>query len=395
MQTNRAIRKGAAILLASAVLLASAACGFGNRRTTTDPQPKVVEKTGVITVVSSINQWGSLAAQIGGDDVRVTSVLASTGVDAHDFEPKTSDLRALGKAEIVVANGADYDSWATKSLSRNVTVVSAGQTVGATKGDDPHLWFSKDARSSMAQELTAAFSKARPAKKAAFKKRLKQWQQQEKALDETMRKFAEGHGKAAYAATESVAYYLMSDMGLKDVTPQGYLQAVMNGGEVAPGDLQEFQELLEGKKASMLVNNPQEASDATNMLTGTARKAEVPVVDVSEQMPKEYESLTDWISALVDGIATAVDPEFGCAMEDGDGSDGSESDADSDGDSKSDDAKDAGSGDASGSASDSKDAGDSAKSGKSRKCSGSGDTGASGNNEANTKSDGTTGDGKN
>ena len=51
MQTNRAIRKGAAILLASAVLLASAACGFGNRRTTTDPQPKVVEKTGVITVV--------------------------------------------------------------------------------------------------------------------------------------------------------------------------------------------------------------------------------------------------------------------------------------------------------------------------------------------------------
>ena len=374
MQTNRAIRKGAAILLASAVLLASAACGFGNRRTTTDPQPKVVEKTGVITVVSSINQWGSLAAQIGGDDVRVTSVLASTGVDAHDFEPKTSDLRALGKAEIVVANGADYDSWATKSLSRNVTVVSAGQTVGATKGDDPHLWFSKDARSSMAQELTAAFSKARPAKKAAFKKRLKQWQQQEKALDETMRKFAEGHGKAAYAAT---------------------LQAVMNGGEVAPGDLQEFQELLEGKKASMLVNNPQEASDATNMLTGTARKAEVPVVDVSEQMPKEYESLTDWISALVDGIATAVDPEFGCAVEDGDGSDGSESDADSDGDSKSDDAKDAGSGDASGSASDSKDAGDSAKSGKSRKCSGSGDTGASGNNEANTKSDGTTGDGKN
>lgn len=187
----------------------------------------------------------------------------------------------------------------------------------------------------------------------------------------------------------------MSDMGLKDVTPQGYLQAVMNGGEVAPGDLQEFQELLEGKKASMLVNNPQEASDATNMLTGTARKAEVPVVDVSEQMPKEYESLTDWISALVDGIATAVDPEFGCAVEDGDGSDGSESDADSDGDSKSDDAKDAGSGDASGSASDSKDAGDSAKSGKSRKCSGSGDTGASGNNEANTKSDGTTGDGKN
>ena len=153
------------MLLASAMLLASTACGFGDRRNTKGSEPQVVEKTGVITVVSSINQWGSLAAQIGGDDVKVTSVLASTVVDAHDFEPKTSDLRALGKAEIVVTNGVDYDSWATKSLSRGVTVVSAGQTVGATKGDDPHLWFSKDARSSVAQELTAAFSKARPARR--------------------------------------------------------------------------------------------------------------------------------------------------------------------------------------------------------------------------------------
>ena len=187
-------------------------------------------------MVASVGQWGSIyAAQIGGKDVKVTSILTSTGVDAHDFEPKTSDLTALSKAEVVVANGVDYDSWATKSLSREATVVSAGQTVGATKGDNPHLWFSKDARSGMAKELAAVFSKVRPAKKAYFKKRLQQWQRQEKQLDASMQKFAQGHAKATYAATESVAYYLMSDLGVKDVTPQSYVQAVMNGGEVARG----------------------------------------------------------------------------------------------------------------------------------------------------------------
>ena len=43
----------------------------------------------------------------------------------------------------------------------------------------------------------------------------------------------------------------------------------------------------------------------TNLLTGTANKSEVPVVDVTEQMPKQYDSLTDWVAALVDSITTA------------------------------------------------------------------------------------------
>lgn len=339
MRTNRALGKCAAALLASAMLLASAACGVGGGHAGEASQSRPAAKTGAISVVASVGQWGSLASQIGGKGVKVTSILTSTGVDAHDFEPKTSDLTTLGKAEIVVANGVDYDSWATKSLSSDTTVVSAGQTVGATTGDNPHLWFSKDARLDMAKELTAAFSKARPAKKAYFKKRLQQWQRQEKRLDASMQKFASGHGKATYAATESVAYYLMSDLGAKDVTPQSYLQAVMNGGEVAPADLQEFQRLLEAKKAGVLVNNPQESSEMTNMITGAANKAGIPVVDVTEQMPGEYESLTDWIGALMDSITTAIDPEYGCAVDDGDadeadGSDSGESDADASGDAK-------------------------------------------------------------
>ena len=139
-----------------------------------------------------------------------------------------------------------------------------------------------------------------------------------------MQKFAQGHAKATYAATESVAYYLMSDLGVKDVTPQSYVQAVMNGGEVAPADLQEFQELLEARKADVLVNNPQESSQTTNLLTGTANKSEVPVVDVTEQMPKQYDSLTDWVAALVDSITTAIDPEYGCTS-DGDDANGEDS----------------------------------------------------------------------
>ena len=52
----------------------------------------------------------------------------------------------------------------------------------------------------------------------------------------------------------------------------------------------------------MLILNPQEANAMTNQLTDTAKRADVPVVEISEQMPDTYDSLLDWMSALVSAI---------------------------------------------------------------------------------------------
>lgn len=174
------LTKLAAAGLGAVMLFASAACGSATTQTEPNTKQNVPEPTGPINVVASINQWGSLAAELGGDDVTVTSIMNSTNVDAHDFEPKTSDVAKLSQAQIVVANGAGYDSWATKPLSKSSTLVSAASVMGAMEGDNPHLWFSKDARSSMASAITEAYVKALPSKKKIFQKRLKNWLNSEK-----------------------------------------------------------------------------------------------------------------------------------------------------------------------------------------------------------------------
>ncbi len=227
---------------------------------------------------------------------KVTSIVNSTNVDAHDFEPKTSDVAKLSRAQIIVANGAGYDSWATKSMTKTTNIVSAASVMGAVEGDNPHLWFSKDARSSMATAITDAY-KGTP--------------QQEESLPEAAQGMAGGRQivgnmgvrvhqvplNLTYAATEPVVYYLMADLGFKDQTPKGYTQSTASGGEPAPADLQSFQKLIEDKGVDVLVNNTQEASDATNMITGAAGRADVPVVDVSEQMPKDADTLNAWITS--------------------------------------------------------------------------------------------------
>lgn len=304
------LAKVTASIIATALLTAVGGCGAGTTGEPQTPQtsPQQQQTSGPITVVASINQWGSLAKQIGGDDVNVTSILSATNVDAHDFEPQTADVAKIAKAQIVIVNGAGYDTWATKSMDQQSTGVSAAQIVGAMEGDNPHLWFSKDARNGMAKELVNVFSKALPDKKADFEERYDEWQQQEKDVEQQMNDFSANHKDASYAATEAVAYYLMSDMGFTDKTPKGYATSSAAEAEAAPADLREFQKLLEDKDVDLLVNNTQEASDATNMITGTAGRSGIPVFDVSEQMPKDASDLTEWIGSLVDTISGYLTP---------------------------------------------------------------------------------------
>ena len=63
----------------------------------------------VITVIASSNQWGSLAKDLGGKYVDVTSILNNTGTDAHDYEPTTNDISKIQNAQIAIVNGAGYD----------------------------------------------------------------------------------------------------------------------------------------------------------------------------------------------------------------------------------------------------------------------------------------------
>ncbi len=299
---KRSLLRAFAAGIALCVAFGTAACSGGSTSQENDASADSETPTEQITpieVVASVNQWGSLAEQIGGVHVKVTSVLSSTDVNAHDFEPKTDDIDKLQQAQVVVSNGAGYDTWATKNLSKTMVSVSAAQMVGAVEGDNPHLWFSSDARNAMAKELADTYSRIMPAQKKYFNNKLTAWNRREKKIEKDMKAFSDSHKNVSYAATEPVAYYLLSDMGFTDNTPEGYLQSSSTNSEPAPTDLQEFQELLEKHKVEVLINDTQSTSDATNTLTGIAYKSDVPVLDVSEQMPSDYTSLTSWIRALI------------------------------------------------------------------------------------------------
>src|SRR5437016_11554581 len=101
---------------------------------------------GRLSVVAAENFWGSLAAQLGGDRVRVTSIITKPDTDPHAYEPTPGDGRAVASARYVIYNGIGYDPWAPKVLDANPrsgrAVLNVGDLVGIKPGGNPHRWYS-------------------------------------------------------------------------------------------------------------------------------------------------------------------------------------------------------------------------------------------------------------
>lgn len=285
--------------LASVGMLASvAACGSGQSTS---------EKNGTIEVAASVNQWGTVAKALGGDNVNVTSIINSTNVDAHDYEPTTSDIAKLQKAQVIIVNGAGYDAWAVKAAqTANAIIVNAAEIGGVNDGENPHVWFSADVRKAVSQAITEAYEQADAAKKNDFDKMNDQWAAEENNVESKIAEVKQKTDGLAYAATESVASYLAEDMGLADATPSGYARATANESEPTPTDIKQFTDALKAGEIKLLVVNTQEESELTGKITDAAKSVEVPMVELTEQMPEQYDSLTAWMEGLVDAFSQAI-----------------------------------------------------------------------------------------
>ena len=269
-------KRALAIAAAAATLLSMAACGSSNAASGKSDSSGAAS-SGKIEVVASINQWGSVAEDLGGSNVEVTNIMTKTNVEAHDYEPTSQDVAKFGTAKVAVVNGADYDPWATK----------AAQPTKATL-------------------VTAAYQKADPSHKDDYAKLNKEWHAKEDQLESKIKETSAKTEGLPYAATESVAWYLADDLKMTDATPKGYAQASANESEPTPADIKDFQDTLKAGFIKMFVFNSQEANSTIDQITGAAKDANVPIVELAEQMPKQYTNLLDWMSALVDQFAAAV-----------------------------------------------------------------------------------------
>lgn len=118
-------------------LLVLSACGQDNSNSA-----KIVE--GKVNVVTTFYPVYAFTTAIGGEDANVINLLP-TGVEPHDWTPKSQDIVNTSKAQLFFYNGAGLEGWVPnflKSLNSDTQVksvaVSEGVKLLTAEGDDGH-----------------------------------------------------------------------------------------------------------------------------------------------------------------------------------------------------------------------------------------------------------------
>jgi zinc/manganese transport system substrate-binding protein len=86
-----------------------------------------------IKAVASFSILGDMVQRVGGDRVAV-EVLVGPGGDAHVFQPKPSQARLIGQAQIVFSNGLGFEGWMSRLLN---TASYKGRHVVVSEGIKP------------------------------------------------------------------------------------------------------------------------------------------------------------------------------------------------------------------------------------------------------------------
>ncbi len=287
-----------AVLFVVAVFSAMVVMGIAGTTATSKP-----------LIVSGVSQWGALARQLVGPDARVVSLITDPNADPHQHEATVADAANVADADVVLLNGAGYDTWLSQLVANRsspVATINVAALMHVATGQNPHLFYDPQAAIRFVETLTTTLEQRSgyPHISDRSKKLLTQLNAlQRSAL--TIRQSCTG---VAVAATEDVTTYLLKDMGLKIVTPEGLRLAVGNGVDPSVSDLALALPQMDQHPA-FLIDNTQTATPLTNEIVARARSAQVPVIKVTETMTgTDY---VTWLNTVVHSILQTLKKE-GC-----------------------------------------------------------------------------------
>ena len=261
-----------------------------------------------INVVAAEKFYGDVAAQIGGANVAVSSILSNPDDDPQLLQASAATAKALSGAEIVIVNGADYDPWMEKLLAANEALgrreILVASLAHKNPGDDPHLWYNPATVRALAIALTVDFGIVDPSHRSDYEKAGTAFVAALEPLDAKIAEMRRKHAGAPVIASEPVCRYLAELIGLK-VRNQNFAPAVMKNSETNASNLVEFENDLKGHKVKVMLYDAQASKPAVQRLLQIAEEEKIPVVGLSETEPAD-ENYQQWMTNQLDALDKAL-----------------------------------------------------------------------------------------
>ncbi len=291
------------VLLLVGVALLLAGCGQG--------EGTAAGSDGKLQVVAAENFWGSIAAQLGGDRVRVRSIIVNPDTDPHSYEPTAEDARTMAGARLAIVNGVGYDEWASKllaasPLSGRVTL-NVGQLLGLREGDNPHRWYFPADVYAVIGQIAHDYEHLLPDAKGYFEQRRHTFETHGLArYNQLRREIRERYAGTPVGYSESIFQGLGENLALKLATPYSFAKAVAEGSEVTAQDKRTVDGQAERHKIAVWVFNSQNVTPDVQRVNELARAAHIPIATVTETLSPASDDFEQWQVAELEGLERAL-----------------------------------------------------------------------------------------
>ena len=274
---------------------------------------------GKLKVVAAENFWGSIASQLGGEKVRVSSIIVNPDTDPHSYEPTAADARTIAGAQLAIVNGIGYDNWAPKLLAASPAeggagrvVLNVGDVLGLKEGDNPHQWYSPASVQRIVGKIVAGYDRLDPTGAGYYAAQEKAFETKSLARYDELR----AQIRARYAGTpvgysESIFRPLGEDLGLRLMTPYSFAKAIAEGGEVTAQDKRTVDRQAERREIKVWVFNSQNVTPDVQRVNEIARAHGIPIATVTETLAPASDTFEQWQVAQLEGLKRALEAGTG------------------------------------------------------------------------------------
>src|SRR5215218_5522760 len=226
-------RRVALVAAVVAALLAAGCSGSGGAAGDRDGDRR-------LRVVATTTQVADLAANVGGDRVRVTGLL-KPGIDPHDYEPSPADIDAIAHADLVLENGVGLEAWLADTIDSSGfdgPVVDTSQVVRLRMvggAPDPHIWQDPGNAERMAANIERGLAAAEPSAAGAFRANLAAYTKDLRALDAEVQRQVDSLANRKVVTDHDAFGYYLDRYGLElvgSVIPSFDSSAELSGRDI-------------------------------------------------------------------------------------------------------------------------------------------------------------------
>lgn len=296
--------------VSAALIVSTAFAGIYLANPTTS---STTSSSGVIHVVAAENFWGSLITQLGGTRVSVTSIVSDPNADPHEYESNTGGAIAIANAQLVIINGAGYDTWAQQLIASSNTphqvVLNVQELVNQTVDANPHFWYSPTYVNETVKAMYQDLVSIDPSHASYY---TQQYDALKASLAEYNGRIAEikqQFGGVKVASTESIFVYLANAVGLDVVSPPAFMEAVAEGNDPPAQSIVQFDQLITNGTVKVQVYNEQTVTPLTQSTEALASQHNIPIVPVTETIQPPDVSFQVWMNAQLIILQNALNQQ--------------------------------------------------------------------------------------